>query len=419
MNTLNSVDTVIFKMRNLIIILLFILSSVMCTQLHAQLKADGNGVFIKSGTPFFTDGLSLIPSADLELKNLTIVRGNSSVSWPQYNSITRIYHFSSPIVFRGTMALNFLNSELNGNKAFSLNVAYTNIPQSNNYKEYLLASGSISNTYDGYVSQLFSDPVNVSDVTAVCSGFIIPPVAANGSTTFCKGGSVELSTVAASSWQWYRNGIVVPGATQKALVVSESGEYAVQTVLANGISTVSDPVTVNVVPAPVVKIKSDKGDKISLGDQVTLSVSGEGTYLWDVSEGIISGQNTDSSIVVRPVKNTTYKVIVSNGTACSVVESIVINVMDDYKMLVPNNMVTPNGDGVNDVWVVKNIDLYPNNEVKIFDRAGRVIYYKNGYNNEWDATFNGAQVPEDTYYYVLYFDSGKNKLTGFISVVKE
>lgn len=419
MNPLNSLDTGIFKMRKLIIVLPFILSTFLCTQLRAQLKADENGVYIKSGTPFFTDGLSLIPSTDLELKNLTIIRGYSSVPWPQYNSITRIYHFSSPVVFRGTMALDFLDSELNGNKAASLNIAYTSIPLSNNYKQYLLASGSISNTYDGYVSQLFSDPVNISDVTAVSSGFIIPPVAANGTTTFCKGGSVQLSTVAASSWQWYRNGTSIQGATQRELAVSESGEYAVQTVLANGISTVSDPVTVNVVPAPVVKIKSDKGDKISLGDQVTLSVSGEGTYLWDVSEGIISGQNTDSSIVVRPVKNTIYKVIVSNGTACSVVESIAINVMDDYKMLVPNNMVTPNGDGVNDVWVVKNIDLYPNNEVKIFDRAGRVIYYKNGYNNEWDASFNGAQVPEDTYYYVLYFDSGKNKLTGFISVVKE
>jgi len=90
-----------------------------------------------------------------------------------------------------------------------------------------------------------------------------------------------------------------------------------------------------------------------------------------------------------------------------------------YKDIEANNMVTPNGDGVNDVWIVKNILQYPNNELKIFDREGRVVFHKIGYDNTWDGQFNGNPLPEDTYYYILYFDSGKSKKTGFITIVKE
>ncbi|MEQ7799547.1 gliding motility-associated C-terminal domain-containing protein [Pedobacter sp. ASV1-7] len=90
-----------------------------------------------------------------------------------------------------------------------------------------------------------------------------------------------------------------------------------------------------------------------------------------------------------------------------------------YTDLIANNMITPNGDGVNDTWIVKNIHLYPNNELKIYDREGRLVYETFGYNNTWGGLFNGNPLPEDTYYYVLFLDSGKGKKTGFISIVRE
>lgn len=396
------------------------LVSVIVPLIHAeaQLKTDDKGIFIKSSTPFCTDGLAIIPSADLLLTNVTITRGTQFISWPQYNSITRIYHFSSPVVFRGTMALSYLTSELNGNNPSSLNLAYTATTGSNNYSDYLLPANSTVNTSDQLVTQYFQTSANITDVTAVTSGFVIPPVTTSGSTSFCQGSSVTLSTVNALSWQWYKDGVQIAGATQRQLEVKESGDYSVQTTLANGIATMSDPVSVSVSPAPSGKLISDKGTDISLGDQITLIASGGKHYSWDAIDGTISGMNSDS-LIVRPSKTTTYKVIIDNGTGCNTVASLVINVSNDYKALIPFNMVTPNGDGVNDVWIVKNIDLYPNNEVKIIDRSGRIIYSKNGYDNTWDATLNGNPLPEDTYYYILYIDSGKWKLTGFISVVRE
>lgn len=99
--------------------------------------------------------------------------------------------------------------------------------------------------------------------------------------------------------------------------------------------------------------------------------------------------------------------------------SLESSVITPYVDLVANNMITPNGDGVNDTWVVKNIKLYPNNELKIFDREGRVVFSMFGYDNSWDGMFNGNPLKEDTYYYILTIDSGKSRKTGFISIVKD
>jgi gliding motility-associated-like protein len=93
-------------------------------------------------------------------------------------------------------------------------------------------------------------------------------------------------------------------------------------------------------------------------------------------------------------------------------------VIVDYK-LVPNNLVTPNGDGVNDRWVIPNIDMYPDNEVMVYDKAGRVVFSKRGYNNEWDGTVNGKKLKEDAYFYVIKFNKdGALPIRGYVSIVR-
>ncbi len=71
--------------------------------------------------------------------------------------------------------------------------------------------------------------------------------------------------------------------------------------------------------------------------------------------------------------------------------------------------ISPNGDGYNDYWHVKFIDLYPDNTVKIFNRWGNLVWEASGYDNgsvKWDGTSNkglttGDVLPAGTYYYVI------------------
>ena len=41
------------------------------------------------------------------------------------------------------------------------------------------------------------------------------------------------------------------------------------------------------------------------------------------------------------------------------------------------NVITPNGDGINDRFVIKNLDQYPNNKLQVFDRTGKILYETN------------------------------------------
>ena len=57
--------------------------------------------------------------------------------------------------------------------------------------------------------------------------------------------------------------------------------------------------------------------------------------------------------------------------------------------------------------------------MKIFDKAGRIIYVKSGYLNEWDGTLNGEPLQEGTYYYIVDLGNGSKLYKGFITVVRD
>ncbi|MEJ6981373.1 MBG domain-containing protein [Pedobacter sp. P351] len=169
--------------------------------------------------------------------------------------------------------------------------------------------------------------------------------------------------------------------------------------------------------SPNPQITSDKGASISKGDWINLTASGGVNYVWADASGVISGQNT-ATLTVRPKQTTTYIVSGANANGCPFEQKITIEAREDFKFI-PNNILSPNGDGVNDIWVVKNIDLYPDNEVRVFDRAERLVYTKKGYLNDWDGTSNGDALTEGTYYYIITLGSGFDKVKGFVSIVRE
>lgn len=68
--------------------------------------------------------------------------------------------------------------------------------------------------------------------------------------------------------------------------------------------------------------------------------------------------------------------------------------------------ITPNGDGVNDIWIIDGIQFYQENSVSIYSRWGAVIWEGIGYNNSdvvWDGTwsFSGEKLPSGTYFYLI------------------
>ena len=81
-------------------------------------------------------------------------------------------------------------------------------------------------------------------------------------------------------------------------------------------------------------------------------------------------------------------------------------------------VISPNGNGLNDVWKIGNIEYYPAVTVEIFNRWGQRLYYSVGYPELWDGTYNGKELPVGVYYYIIDIKrEGIEPYTGSISIL--
>ncbi|WP_438710372.1 beta strand repeat-containing protein [Aquimarina muelleri] len=88
-----------------------------------------------------------------------------------------------------------------------------------------------------------------------------------------------------------------------------------------------------------------------------------------------------------------------------------------------NKGFSPNGDGINDTWVIEGIENFPNHTIQVFNRSGRKIFEAKNYQNNWDglssgnSVFGNDKLPVGAYYYVL--ETGSKEvppLTGWIYI---
>jgi gliding motility-associated-like protein len=79
---------------------------------------------------------------------------------------------------------------------------------------------------------------------------------------------------------------------------------------------------------------------------------------------------------------------------------------------------TPNGDNINDTWIIKNIENYPNAVVTVYNRYGHEVFKAINYANNWDGTFksNSQRVPPGSYYYVIELPLGTKPLNGWMFI---
>lgn len=112
----------------------------------------------------------------------------------------------------------------------------------------------------------------------------------------------------------------------------------------------------------------------------------------------------------------TFVIIDDNGCELSVGP---IQLEDDKKQCIKiPNAFTPNADGINDTWVIENIDRYPAALVQVFNRWGQIIYDSNYTTGDWDGYYNGKLMPTGAYLYVINLFNGTNTYTGVVSLVK-
>ena len=165
-------------------------------------------------------------------------------------------------------------------------------------------STTTAGTYTYYVSQANAgndESMRVAITIVVNALPATPTIAASGSTTFCTGGSVDLTSSAASGNVWSTN------ATTATITVSATGNYSVTVTDANGCSSTSAPISVNVSSAPAPTISASSTQACS-GDVVTVTASAADSYLWSTGETSQSIQVSNTAAVY---------VTVTNANACN------------------------------------------------------------------------------------------------------
>jgi gliding motility-associated-like protein len=98
---------------------------------------------------------------------------------------------------------------------------------------------------------------------------------------------------------------------------------------------------------------------------------------------------------------------------------VVVGVVGTESCLKIQDIITPNNDGYNDTWKIRNIDLFPNAEVFVYTRWGKLVFNtKNISGNEWDGTFKGKLLPTDSYTYILRLNNGDQDKSGVVSIIR-
>jgi gliding motility-associated-like protein len=135
------------------------------------------------------------------------------------------------------------------------------------------------------------------------------------------------------------------------------------------------------------------------------------SYLWS---------NNTKEIEARGLIDGIYTVAITDSNSCNKDFSYIVE--DTCVEIMIHDVITPNGDGTNDVWVIEGIQNYPENAVQIFDKWGTLLYEKTNYDNAWGGKSNkGELLPDGTYYYLVKLNAknaggGKNVFTGSLLI---
>lgn len=212
------------------------------------------------------------------------------------------------------------------------------------------------------------------------------PIAPDDMSTFlCEDSFTTLNAeVENVAYQWNT------GETTQQIDVTTPGDYNVVITNANGCSTIRN---FNVEQIDLPRIDNI----ISDGASIRITTINDGIF-----EYSLDGISFQPSPTFDAVEGGFYTIYVRDNTDCGVVTQ-------DFYHLVIQKFFTPNGDTFNDFFEPDGLEAFSNITISIYDRYGKLIKFGNTNATSWDGTFNGEDMPEDDYWYLIEADTAQFK----------
>jgi gliding motility-associated-like protein len=224
-------------------------------------------------------------------------------------------------------------------------------------------------------------------------------------TTLCDGQTIALKVT-------HDNGTVKwsTGESTDQISVLTSGAYKATVTSAAG-CTADAGINVQFFANPVLAIP-DASLCENLKEAVTLEApTGYSKYLWNGLEG-------SNTFTVNKPETVTLSITDVNG--CQASQTIIVSSkcpnIPPSNISIPNTF-TPNGDGINDTWVISGVDNDPTIAVRVFNRYGTEVYKSTGYGIPWNGQYGGKKLPPGVYYYIISTNNNKQTYSGSLTII--
>jgi gliding motility-associated-like protein len=158
------------------------------------------------------------------------------------------------------------------------------------------------------------------------------------------------------------------------------------------------------------------GDVVLDGQQKSLNASIEGDFVdyeWTPINNLIGINSLNPTVL--PFESVTYTLTATGSNGC--LGSDTVRAFVELDLDIPTGF-TPGGDGINDTWDIRNINLFDQAKVEVYSREGEQVFFTENQGEKWDGTLNNQPLPTGSYFYIITLNEGEQVYKGVVTLLR-
>ncbi|MFK7833755.1 MAG: gliding motility-associated C-terminal domain-containing protein [Winogradskyella sp.] len=271
--------------------------------------------------------------------------------------------------------------------------------------------------YGTCTSDSFSNRVTITEAVAGEANATI--VSSLGNPYCPEQGFTILNTIAGNSYQWFKDGNMIVDATDQMYQTNASGLFSVQVDLGECSASGSIDLVSELFESSIdVPEFNEMLEEESLLVNVTTTAQNP-IFQWYLNDTLISNAN---AATFEATEFGDYSVVITETEGCNASIEYLFTIEEAFDLFpevekIPN-VISPNGDLINDTWIIPTAYVSgTNTEIIIMTNQGKVVLKTNDYQNNWPENDLNLTAINQVYYYVIKTSDNQTK-KGSITVVK-
>jgi gliding motility-associated-like protein len=275
----------------------------------------------------------------------------------------------------------------------------------------------VETNYGSCTSDSFSNRVTI---TEAASGEADVSITSSLGNPFCpEQGLTTLSTIGGNSYLWFKDGIIIPEATGQMYQTNESGSFSVQIDLGGCSASGSIDLVSELFDS---SINVSEENIIEDGETLMITVTTSAInpeFEWYLNNALLTNESSDT---YEASEFGDYRVVITETTGCTASTEYEFVIQEEFDLFpevekIPN-VVSPNGDGINDTWVIpQQYVTGTNTEVQILNNRGKIVFQTINYQNNWPESQIDLTSINVIYYYIITTADLETK-KGSITLIK-